>query len=644
MPEVEGLEIREDREDRGCEPAGRLADKLKRLPDQPGVYLMKNAAGEIIYVGKAASLRNRVRSYFQSSRGHSPKVQVLVDNIADFEYIVVDSPVEALILESNLIKEHSPWYNVKLKDDKHYPYLRISTEELFPRLSIVRRVKKDGARYFGPFTDSQAVRETIALLRRFFTIRTCKMEIDEKSRVRPCLEYHIKRCDAPCAGLIDPVHYRKMVEQVLLFLEGRQDDLLPQIAREMEAAAEKLEFERAAVLRDKMRALEKVIEKQKIVSPRLEDQDALAYALDEGLDLACLQVFFVRRGKLVGREHFLMENVGGVSRLEIMTAFVKQYYSDATYIPKEILLAEPVEEPEHLEEWLSRLKGGRVHLRVPRRGERVRLLEMVAKNAEMTLAETAARRDLERKRTEGALAELQRWLNLPAPPLRIEAFDISNTQGTESVASMVVFENGRPKSSDYRRFRIKTVEGPNDFASMNEVIRRRFLRGLKEREDAAAFQAEDETAVGKFSRFPDLVLIDGGKGQLNAALAAMKELGVGDIPAAGLAKEFEQLFIEGRNEPIELPRGSAALFLLQRVRDEAHRFAITFHREMRGKRTVASFLDEVPGVGPKRKKALLKHFGSVRKIKEASLDELLSVPGMTRQAAEAILDHVQQTR
>ncbi len=608
-----------------------FVDKLKRLPDQPGVYLMKNGAGEIIYVGKATSLRNRVRSYFQSSRGHSPKVQALVESIADFEYIVVDSPVEALILESNLIKEHSPWYNVKLKDDKHYPYLRISIEELFPRLSVVRRMKKDGARYFGPFTDSQAVRETIGLLKRFFTVRTCKMAIDDRTRVRPCLEYHIKRCDAPCAGLTTPEQYRQVVEQVILFLEGRQTDILPRVAKAMETAAERLEFERAAVLRDKMRALEKVIEKQKIVSPGLEDQDAVAYAVDEGLNLACLQVFFVRGGKLVGREHFLMEDVVGAGPVEIMTAFVKQYYSDATNIPREILLAGPVEEPEHLEEWLSRLKDARVRLRVPQRGDKVKLLEMVTKNAEMTLAETAARRDLERRRTEGALSELQKWLGLPTPPLRIEAFDISNTQGTESVASMVVFENGRPKNADYRRFRIKTVEGPNDFASMNEVVRRRFQRGLKER--------AEEAIEGRFAHFPDLVLIDGGKGQLNAALAAMKELGVGDIPSAGLAKEFELLFVEGRDEPIELPRGSAALFLVQRVRDEAHRFAITFHRDLRGKRNVASFLDQVPRIGPKRKKALLKHFGSVRKIKEASLDELLAVPGVTRQAAEAILDH-----
>lgn len=645
-----------------------LREELSRLPTRPGVYLMKNAAGEVIYVGKATSLRNRVRSYFQSGRAHPPRTRRMVANIASIDYVVTDSEVEALILESNLIKEYSPRFNVRLKDDKHYPYLRVSLEEPFPRLSIVRRAKPDGARYFGPFPHAGAVRETITLLRKYFPIRTCRLPIDENTRLRPCLEYHIHRCPGPCAGLIDRQGYGEMIRQVILFLEGRQDQIIAELRREMEQAAADLQFERAAALRDRIQALQQVVEKQKIVTHDLADRDAVALAVDTGLDLACVQVFFVRGGKIVGREHFLVEEANGTPPEEIMSGFVQQYYRDATFVPPQILLQYPVESPAVVEEWLARRRGGAVHIHVPQRGEKADLMAMVAENARLTLKEIADQRDLEARRISEGLAELQRELGLERLPVRIEAFDISNTQGAESVASMVVLEGGHPQPSEYRRFRIKTVEGPNDFASMQEVVRRRFQHGLEERailQEQGRLEGQDDTPAPqgpregaaesgpepgpapqlpeawasrrrpRFARFPDLVLIDGGRGQLNAALAGMAEAGV-RVPILGLAKQFEEIYLPDRPQPLRLSPHSPALYLLQQVRDEAHRFAITYHRRLRGKRAVKSFLDDVPGIGPKRKKELLKRFGSVRRMAQASIEELAAVPGMSRKLAEAL--------
>lgn len=622
-----------------------LEEKLKLLPGKPGVYLMKDKAGEIIYVGKAVSLKNRVRSYFQSSRYHGPKVEALVGNIADFEYIVTDSEVEALILESNLIKKYSPWYNVRLKDDKSYPYLKVTLQDLFPRVYVVRRIQEDGSRYFGPYTNVGAMRETFAFLKKFFPIRSCRKNIGPDSHERPCLNYHIRRCAAPCAGLATPEEYRQMIDQVCLFLEGRQELLLPEMRRKMQEAADHLAFEKAAEIRDRIAAMEKVIEKQKIVSFGGEDQDVLAFAVSAPLNAACAQVFFVRGGKLVGREQFMLEGVADDAPESIMTAFVQQYYSEAAYVPREVLLQHNIEDSGLVEEWLADKKGQRVYVRVPRRGEKKELVEMVARNATLALAEEETRAATEKARTEGAVLELQRYLDLPAPPNRIEAYDISNIQGTEAVGSMVVFEGGKAAPSEYRRFKIKTVEGPNDFAMMQEIIRRRFLRGLREREELAGQEAEEtqeaqKVAIAKFATFPDLVLIDGGKGQLNAAREVMRELGVAEVPAVGLAKEFEHIFKEGQPDPVILPRDSMALYLVQRVRDEAHRFAVTYHRELRGKRDVGSRLDEVAGIGPKRKKALLKHFGSLKSVGEASVEELAAVPGMSREAAEAVWQHM----
>jgi len=636
-----------------------LENKLRLLPDKPGVYLMKDARGQIIYVGKARSLKNRVRSYFQSVKNMLPKVQALVAHIEDLEYIITDSEVESLILECNLIKKHRPKYNIRLRDDKNYPYLKVTVNEEFPRVIITRTVKKDGARYFGPFTNAGAVNETLKLLKKVFPIRSCKRpELPLKGR--PCLNYHIKRCLAPCTGEVDRESYLAMIKDIVLFLEGRQEDLAARLRAKMEEAAENLDFEKAAELRDQLLAIEKVVEKQKMVSHDLEDQDVIAMA--RGFDEALMQVFYVRGGKLIGSDHHLLQGTDEMSRVEVMTAFIKQFYAQVEYVPKEILISEEVEEQDVIEEWLKEKKGSKVYLKVPRRGDKLKLVEMAARNALQTLEQYNA--ELERKQamTTGAVAELQQYLGLEKAPDRIECYDISNIQGAETVASMVVFEAGEPKNSEYRRFKIKTVEGPNDFASMQEVIGRRFKRAAGNRPSATSYQPPVEgrlSVAGNaaievsrettncelrttgFNKLPDLVIIDGGKGQLNAARAVMKELGFEAIPTYGLAKEFEHLFREGQPDPIILPRNSKALYLIQRIRDEAHRFAITYHRKLRDKRNLRSVLDDIPGVGSKRKQALLKHFGSLAKIKKASLDELADAPGMNRTVAQEVWEFFQ---
>lgn len=609
-----------------------LQSKLAALPTSPGVYLMKNEAGEIIYVGKAVNLRNRVRSYFQKSAGHSLKVQVMVEQIADFEYIVTDSEVEALILENNLIKEHSPRYNVRLKDDKTYPYIKVTVQEAFPRVLMVRRRLKDGARYFGPYTDVTVVKKTLAFLRTLFPIRTCNKKIEEGSQERPCLNYHIGRCLAPCAGLVSREKYGEMIEEVIMFLEGRIDRLLPELTRKMQEAAAKLEFEKAARFRNQIHGLQTLAEKQKIVAQHTEDQDYLGYAR-EG-DLACVQVFFVRSGKLIGRDHFLLDCASHEEAGEILRSFLQQYYEEATYVPREVFI--PLELPEAgvLEEWLGSLRGGRVYLRIPQRGPKKQLLDMVMKNAQVLLEETAARSSFKQKALERALQELQEVADLSEPPERIEAFDISNLQGTNIVASMVVWENGAFKPSDYRRFRIRTVQGaPDDYASMREAVSRRFKRGLQEQQERAAEQ--------KFAVFPDLVLIDGGKGQLGVALEVRDELGL-ILPFISLAEKREEIYVEGSSQPVVLPMDSPGLLLLRKIRDEAHRFALTYQRNLRGKSVRGSILDEIPGIGPKRKKDLIKHFGTVKKIREASIEELQQVPGISAKLAAEIYQHLHE--
>ena len=598
-----------------------LEEKLKLLPDTPGVYIMKNEQGKIIYVGKAIVLRNRVRQYFQSGKRQAPKVRAMVSHIADFETIQTRSEVEALILECNLIKKHKPRYNISLKDDKSYPYVKVTVQEPYPRVFVTRRVMKDGARYFGPYTNVTAVHESLKLLKRLFPLRTCRHLED-----RPCLEYHIKRCLAPCADKISAEEYGGMVRAVLLFLEGRTEEVERELTARMGAAAEAYQFELAARLRDQLRAVQKVAEKQNIVTGA-GDQDALGMARSElGV---CVQVFFIRDGKMLGREHFILQGSEEESDGDILTAFLQQYYHRAAFIPREILLPLPIEtaEQELLEKWLTEKKQelsargltASVHLTLPQRGTKHDIVEMAASNAEKYLQDEAARLKQATAQTLGAVEELGRYLGLKKAPNRMECFDISHIQGSETVASMVVFEGGLPKKSDYRRFKIRSTEGkPDDFLSMREVTTRRYV-GLPPEE------------------LPDLIVIDGGKGQLSSALEIIRQqAGHMDVPVVGLAKQFELIFTEGEPEPVVLPRHSQALYLIQRIRDEAHRFAITYHRKLRDKRNLVSVLDHIVGIGPKRREALRAHFGTIAKLKAASVEELASAPGMNLPAAEAV--------
>jgi len=600
-----------------------LEEKLKNLPEQPGVYLMKDAKGQIIYVGKAVNLKNRVRSYFSSQHPDSPKTRLLVANIRDLDFIITDSEIEALILESNLIKKHKPRFNIRLTDDKYWPFLRVTVNEAYPRLEVTRKVRKDGARYFGPYTSAGAVHETLRLLKSIFPLRSCKQS-DFSRQTRPCLNSHIGRCLAPCAQIISQADYRKMIDEVIQFLEGRQESLVKSLKEKMAEAAENLNFEKAAELRDQIQAIESIIAKQKVMSGRLGDLDVFHYA--RSLNITCVQVLYIRGGKLLGKDHFFLEGTEGMESGEVLGSFLPQYYSKVESIPPQILLPEPVQDQQVLQDWLAGKREGKVELKVPRQGEKKALLELAAKNAVETLQQELAQREAKKQTTQEALSQIAEALQLPREPQRIECYDISHVQGAETVASMVVFEQGRPSPGQYRRFKIKTVEGVDDFASMTEVIYRRFQRA----------RAGDE----KFAALPDLVIIDGGKGQLSAARAAMVDLGYGDIPAVGLAKENEWLFLEHSPDPLILPRQSQGLYLLQRVRDEAHRFAVTYHRLLRGKRNLASALDEIPGIGPRRKEALLKHFGlSLKRISNASLAELQEVEGMTAEAARAVWEY-----
>ncbi|MGB9299890.1 MAG: excinuclease ABC subunit UvrC [Anaerolineae bacterium] len=602
-----------------------IKGRLASIPARPGVYLMKGEADEVLYVGKAVNLRNRLRSYFQSSATHSPKVLRLVDNAADLDFFVTDSELEALILECNLIKRHRPHYNVRLKDDKRYPYIKITWQEDFPRVNVVRRMLADGARYFGPYTSSAAMRQTLDLLRHIFPYLTCKRKITGSDE-RSCLYHHIGRCLAPCIGAVSKDDYRDMMQQVCLFLEGKGEEVLASLRQRMETAAENMEFERAAHLRDQIDAVERVIERQRVVSASLVDQDAIAIAREDGE--VCTQVFFVRSGKLVGHEYFLMEGGGDVEEPEILSSFLKQFYDHAAHVPPEILLPAEIEENQVIEKWLTERRGGKVSLRVPRRGQKRKLLEMVEENARETLSHLLAREQIERTRALSGVSDLQTQLGLQEPPLRIEAYDISNIQGVAATGSMVVFAEGVPAKSEYRRFKIRAAQGPDDYAMMQQVLRRRFRRATREERDTQS----------SWAQIPNLIVVDGGKGQLNAALEVLAEQGLESVPTIGLAKAREEIFTPGESEPVVLPRDSEALHLLQRLRDEAHRFAIVYHKAVRRSQSLSSVLEEIPGIGPKRRRALLRRFTSLDAIRKASLEELASVEGMNENMARRVLE------
>ncbi|MCL6589702.1 MAG: excinuclease ABC subunit UvrC [Firmicutes bacterium] len=667
-------------------------DDLKILPDKPGVYLMKDSSGQVIYIGKAVSLRHRVRSYFQASRNHSLRIESMIRQVDRVEYITVASEVEALVLECNLIKEEHPKYNIRLRDDKQYPWIKVTLRETFPQIYITRTITKDGNKYYGPYTDTGALRETFRLLRRIFPLRGCKQDLDREKRDRPCLNYHIKRCLAPCSGNIDREAYREMIRQVCLFLEGRQGELLEKLRNEMAGAAGRREYERAARLRDQIRDIEKILEKQKVVSGVYDDSDVFGLAGDgQG---TVVQIFQVRQGKLVGREFFhltagihgeALEDFSGdepdeilknsidpethplesgdatacpqsqafregdvwddtgreaTCLSEVLEAFLPQYYDGSGYIPRSLLLPFPLENQATLADWLSREKGGPVQIRVPQKGEKLQLVRMAMENAQILLNQE---RTAEKQRFDANAAilnELREQLHMPSLPFRIEGFDISNIQGTEAVASMVVFENGLPKGSDYRRFKIRTIQGPNDFAMLQEAVRRRFLRGLEERAKAGGVAGESPFRQS-FARFPDLLLIDGGKGQLSGVREVLAELNLSHITTIGLAKQEEEIFQPEQEEPLLLSRHSPALKLLQRVRDEAHRFAITYHKSLRDKHIAQSSLDKITGIGPKKKQLLLKHFGSVKRIQAATLEELMKVPGINHKTALKIKEQME---
>ncbi len=597
-----------------------LAATLKRLPDRPGVYLMKDARGTVIYVGKAQSLRNRVRSYWQK-QSIGPEGQLIrsvIDKVADLEYTMTDSVSEALLLEINLVKRHRPRYNVRLKDDKSYPFIKITGED-FPRVERTRKLPADGSRYFGPYASASSVDEAMNLIRRLFPFRTCTLEIHEgrKAIERPCLLYHIKRCQAPCVGYISKADYRADITQIERFLEGRQEVVARELTRQMQAASEATEYERAAALRDKVKAIERTMESQKMAAHKTTEEDVLGLARQD--TQAAVQLFAVRGGKMVGRDVFLLDAPRELDDATVLSGFVQQYYERATSVPPEVLVPAVPEDGPELEVFLTARRGAAVHLRVPQRGEKRELLQLATRNAAETLQREHARWLADQGKTLAALEELSDALALPVIPIRIECYDISNFQGAQSVGSMVVFEEGRPRTGEYRRFRIKEVQGPNDFASHQEVLRRRFKRARMGEEGS-----EEELRW----QLPDLVVIDGGKGQLSAAKEVLDELGYHDLAVVGLAKEREEIFLPEREEPVLLPPTSPALYLMQRLRDEAHRFAITYHRSLRAKAATRSAFDDLPGVGPKRRAALLRVFGSAKRVREAPAEQVAAVPGI----------------
>ena len=607
-----------------------LESALAKLPDKPGVYLMKDARGDVVYVGKAQSLKHRVRSYWQKGttgplEGH--RIRAVLDRIVDVEVTQTDSVSEALLLEMHLIKRYRPRFNVRLKDDKSYPYIKVTLADDFPRVERTRKLVNDGSRYFGPYGSASSVDESMNLVRRLFPFRTCTIDIKDGERAlqRPCLLYHIKRCQGPCIQAISKDAYRADVEQVELFLEGRQESLVKALGHEMLVAAERTEYERAATLRDKIRAIERTMESQKMAAFARTELDLVGMARQD--NQAAIQLFVIRDGKMIGRDVFLLDAVREAADDEVLTSFLEQYYAQARSIPRDVYVPSPTVDAGVLETFLAEQRGGPVHLRVPQRGEKRELLALATRNAGETLAREQARWLADQGKTLAAFEELADALELSGPPLRIECYDISNFQGSESVGSMVVFEDGKPRSGEYRRFRIKTVSGPNDFASHQEVLRRRF-RTVRVGEEGS--EEERRWAM------PDLVIIDGGKGQVSAAKETLDALGLHDLPLAGLAKEREELFLPGRSDPIVLPATSPALYLVQRLRDEAHRFAITYHRGLRARRSVRSAFDDLPGVGPKRKRELLKVFGSIKRVRDAPVEQIAAVPGIGRALATRI--------
>ena len=604
-----------------------IQEELKKLPGRPGVYIMHDENDRIIYVGKAISLKNRVRQYFQTSRNKGVKIEQMVTHIRRFEYIVTDSELEALVLECNLIKEHHPKYNTMLMDDKTYPFIKVTTGEAFPRVVLSRKMQKDKARYFGPYTSSQAVRDTIDLIHKLYHLRSCSRSLPRDiGKERPCLNYHIKQCDAPCQGYISQEEYGKSVNEVLKFLNGNYDAVLKDLEEKMNAASEALEFERAIEYRELISSVKKVAQKQKITDSSGEDRDVLAVASHEGD--AVVQVFFIRGGRLIGRDHFYLRITDGESPSEILNSFIMQYYAGTPFIPGELMLQAEVEDREVLEEWLTSKRGQKVAIRVPKKGTKEKLVELAQENARLVLFRDRERIKREEGRTIGAVKEVAALLGLNEI-VRMEAYDISNTNGFESVGSMVVYERGRPKRNDYRKFRIKGIRGADDYGSMREVLTRRFTHGLKEREESEE--------LGKFTVFPDLIMMDGGKGQVNVALEVLDSLHL-DIPVCGMVKDDHHRTrgLYYNNVEIPIDRSSEAFRLITRIQDEAHRFAIEYHRQLRGKGQVHSILDDIEGIGPARRKALMKNYAGLDEIRAASVEELAKIPSMNEKAAEAV--------
>lgn len=611
----------------------QIEEELKKLPGQPGVYIMHDAKDAIIYVGKAISLKNRVRQYFQSSRDKTAKIKQMVSKIARFEYIVTDSELEALVLECNLIKEHRPRYNTMLKDDKTYPYIKVTASEEYPRILFSRQMKKDKNKYFGPFTSAGAVKDTIELIRKIYRIRACSRKLpQDMGKDRPCLYYHIHQCDAPCQGYISQADYQKSVKQAVWFLNGQYEPVMKYLEEKMRTASETMEFEKAIEYRDLLDSVRKVAQKQKITSQSMEDRDIIAMAKDERD--AVVQVFFVRDGKLIGREHFHMNLTVSESKAEILNSFVKQFYAGTPFVPHEIWVQEELEDAEVIASFLTARRGQKVRFVVPKMGEKERLVELAEKNAKMVLSQDKEKIKREELRTIGAMNQIGSWIGLSGIK-RVEAYDISNISGFESVGSMIVYENGRPKRNDYRKFRIRTVQGPNDYASMREVLLRRFSHGL---EETKKMQAEGgDLAMGSFTRFPDLLMMDGGRGQVNIALEVLRELQL-EIPVCGMVKDDNHRTrgLYYQNVEIPIDRHSEGFQLITRIQDEAHRFAIEYHRSLRGKEQVRSVLDDIKGIGPARRKSLMRTFKTIEAVREASVEELEAAPQMNRAAAEAV--------
>lgn len=604
-----------------------IQEELKKLPGKPGVYLMHDEKDAIIYVGKAISLKNRVRQYFQSSRNKGAKIEQMVTHISRFEYIVTDSELEALVLECNLIKEHRPKYNTMLMDDKSYPFIKVTVNEPFPRVMLARQMKKDKAKYFGPYTSAGAVKDTIELIRKLYHIRSCNRSLPKDiGKERPCLNYHIHQCQAPCQGYISQEEYRKSIDEVVRFLNGHYDLVLKELEEKMMAASDSLEFEKAIEYRELLTSVQKVAQKQKITDTAGDDRDIIAMA-SEGED-AVVQVFFIRSGRLIGRDHFYLKSAENDTEGEILSSFIKQFYAGTPYIPAELMLPEEIEDQDIIEEWLTARRERRVHLRIPKKGTKEKLVELAQKNAQMVLKNDRERLKREEGRTIGAVKELEKILGLKGI-IRMEAYDISNTNGFDSVGSMVVYEHGKPKRNDYRKFKIKTVQGPDDYASMNEVLTRRFGHGLREQ--------QEESETGGFQIFPDLIMMDGGRGQVNIALEVLEKLHL-HIPVCGMVKDDNHrtrgLYFNNTEVPID--RNSECFRLITRIQDEAHRFAITFHRQLRSKGQVHSVLDDIPGVGPARRKDLMRCFENIDAIRNATVEELKELPSMNGKSAQEV--------